>query len=91
MNYVRVKFSDEEYLKIKEFADANDLAVNKWLYKKAINSKTNKIIKQFYLFNRIIQLLEIISQDVKNNTYHENSAKLFFYLYLIEQHLQSKL
>ena len=91
MKYVRVKFTENEYKTIIKLADVSGAIVSNWVYSKVIQRKKDKELEQFYFFNRMIYLLEIISNDIKKNKYHENNSKVFFYLYLIEQNLSNKL
>ena len=91
MKYVRLKFSEEEYSKIKKKADVSNMILSRYIKSKMVNEKKSEAIQLFYLLNTIICYLEIISIDIKNNNYHENNSKVFFYLYLIEQQLNKRL
>lgn len=87
MKYVRLKFSEEEYEKIKKQSDGANLPIHRFIHSKILKMRRDP----FYFYNLIIVLLESISEDVKNNKYNENTSKIFFYLYTIEQVLQKKL
>jgi len=87
MKYVRLKFTEEEYSKLKRSADGANMRINRYLQTESLNQKN----KPYYFYNLIIILLEAISEDIKKNKYNENTSKIFFYLYLIEQTLQEKI
>jgi len=87
MKYVRLKFSEEEYEKIKKQSDGSNLPIHRFIHSKILKMRR----EPFYFYNLIIVLLEEIAEDVKNNKYNENTSKIFFYLYTIEQILQKKL
>lgn len=91
MKYVRLRFSEEEYSKIKKNANVSNMIVSKYIKNKMIKERKSKDVQLFYFLNTINSWLELISNDIKENKYHENNSKVFFYLYLIEQHLQKYL
>jgi len=87
MKYVRLKFNEKEYSKLKKSADGANMRLNRYLQEEVLNKKS----QPYYFYNFIIVLLESIAEDIQNNNYNENTSKIFFYLYLIEQILQEKL
>ena len=87
MRYVRLKFNDKEYSHLKKSADSANMRINRYLQEEVLGKKS----QPYYFYNLIIVLLESIAEDIKNNKYNENTSKVFFYLYLIEQILQEKL
>lgn len=87
MRYVRLRFNDKEYSKIKKSADGANMMINRYIQSVILTKKQ----EPYYFYNLIIVLLESIAEDIKNNKYNENTSKVFFYLYLIEQILQEKL
>lgn len=87
MKYVRLKFTEEEYSKLKKSADGSNMRINRYLQSVSLNQKN----EPYYFYNLIIVLLEVIAKDIQKNKYNENTSKIFFYLYLIEQTLQEKI
>ena len=87
MKYVRLKFNEKDYSKLKKNANSANMRINRYLQEEVLNKKS----QPFYFYNLIIVLLESISEDIIKNKYNENTSKIFFYLYLIEQILQEKL
>jgi len=87
MKYVRLGFNKKDYSQLKKRADGANMRVNRYLQEEVLNKKS----QPYYFYNLIIVLLESISEDIKKNKYNENTSKIFFYLYLIEQILQEKL
>ena len=87
MKYVRLKFTEKEYSKLKRRADGANMRINRYLQSLSLEQKN----EPYYFYNLIIVLLEAISEDIKKNKYNENTSKIFFYLYLIEQILQEKI
>ena len=87
MKYVRLKFTEEEYSKLKRRSDGANMRINRYLQSLSLEEKN----EPYYFYNLIIVLLEAISEDIKKNKYNENTSKIFFYLYLIEQILQEKI
>jgi len=87
MKYVRLSFNKKDYSQLKKNANSANMRINRYLQEEVLNKKS----QPFYFYNLIIVLLESISEDIKKNKYNENTSKIFFYLYLIEQILQEKL
>jgi len=87
VKYVRLKFTEEEYSKLKRRSDGANMRINRYLQSLSLEEKN----EPYYFYNLIIVLLEAISEDIKKNKYNENTSKIFFYLYLIEQILQEKI
>lgn len=87
MKYVRLKFNEKEYSKLKKNAHSANMRINTYIQKEVLDKKT----QPYYFYNLIIVLLESIAEDIQKNKYNENTSKIFFYLYLIEQILQEKL
>jgi len=87
MKYVRLKFNEKDYSQLKKSANSANMRINRYLQEEVLHKKS----QPFYFYNLIIVLLESISEDIKKNKYNENTSKIFFYLYLIEQILQEKL
>jgi len=87
MKYVRLKFNEKDYSQLKKNANSANMRINRYLQEEVLNKKS----QPYYFYNLIIVLLESISEDIKKNKYNENTSKIFFYLYLIEQILQEKL
>ena len=87
MKYVRLRFNEKEYSQLKKSADGANMRINRYIQEEILITEN----QPYYFYNLIIVLLEAISEDIKNNKYNENTSKIFFYLYLIEQILQEKL
>ena len=87
MKYVQLSFNKKDYSQLKKNANSANMRINRYLQEEVLNKKS----QPFYFYNLIIVLLESISEDIKKNKYNENTSKIFFYLYLIEQILQEKL
>lgn len=87
MKYVRLRFNEKEYSQLKKSADGANMRINRYIQEEILNKKR----QPYYFYNLIIVLLEAIAEDIKNNKYNENTSKIFFYLYLIEQTIQEKL
>jgi len=87
MGYVRLRFNEKEYSSLKKKANSANMRINRYIQEEVLNKKS----QPYYFYNLIIVLLESIAEDIKNNKYNENTSKIFFYLYLIEQILQEKL
>ena len=87
MRYIRLKFNEQEYSKLKKSADSANMKINKYLQGEVLNKRSEPL----YFYNLIIVLLESISDDIQNNKYNDSTGKIFFYLYYIEQILQEKL
>ena len=87
MKYVRLRFNEKEFSQLKKSADGANMRINRYLQSLSLEQKN----EPYYFYNLIIVLLEAISEDIKKNKYNENTSKIFFYLYLIEQILQEKI
>jgi hypothetical protein len=87
MKYVRLRFNEKEYSQLKKRANSANMRINRYIQEEVLHKKS----QPYYFYNLIIVLLEAIAEDIKNNNYNENTSKIFFYLYLIEQILQEKL
>jgi len=87
MKYVRLRFNKKDYSQLEKNANSANMRLNRYLQEEVLNKKS----EPYYFYNFIIVLLESISEDIKKNKYNENTSKIFFYLYLIEQILQEKL
>ena len=87
MKYVRLRLNENDYSKLKKRANSANMRINKYIQEDVLKNKS----QPYYFYNLIIVLLESIAEDIKNNKYNENTSKVFFYLYLIEQILQEKL
>ncbi len=91
MRYVRVRFTDKEYSKVKRKANASNVAISRLVYNEVLKKDSDDIIKKYYYFNKIINLLQTISKQLKNGKYTEENTTIFSYLYLIEKKLMKKL
>jgi len=74
-------------MQLKQRADSANMRINRYIHKELLQKKH----QPYYFYNLIIVLLESISTDLQNNNCNENTTKIFFYLYLIEQILEEKL
>ena len=91
MKYVRVRFTDKEYKKNKKMANSSNVAISRLVYNEVLKKDSNDIIKKFYYFNKIINLLQTISKQLTKGKYQEQNTTIFSYLYLIEKKLMKKL
>ena len=87
MRYVRVKFNDAEFVKVKSSADEANMLLSRYIRSKVLDAKENP----YYFYNLIVILLEEISKEIQRREYNENTSKVFFYLYTIEKILREKL
>jgi len=87
MKYVRIRFDENEYRRIKFYADISNKNIMDFI--RDIVLVENKQSQLYALLHQINKTLQIISEKVQEHDYVENNVELFGYLFAIENKLDN--